>query len=158
MTLDVSPEISALSGETVGDAPVIAKRAAQSRVAIRDGQTIVIGGLMEDRTTDTVDKVPLLGDIPVLGALFRHSVKKKTKTELLIFLTPHVAQQPSDLEGMSESEASSKTIRGAVSEGALDEHLKAMQQGSPAAAAGPDKAEPEEKTQDETDDQGAVTK
>ncbi|HNQ34826.1 MAG TPA: type II secretion system secretin GspD, partial [bacterium] len=72
--LDVSPEISALTGTTVPisetvNAPVFAKRSATSRVAIQDGQTIVIGGLMEDRKTEEVKKVPLLGDIPLLGLL-----------------------------------------------------------------------------------------
>ena len=72
--LDVAPEISQLTGTTVPisresvTAPVIAKRSAQSRVGIKNGQTIVIGGLMEDRKTATVSKVPLLGDMPLLGA------------------------------------------------------------------------------------------
>ena len=136
VTLDVAPEISTLTGETVPisetvNAPVFAKRTAQCRVAIRDGQTIVIGGLMEDRTTESVNKVPVLGDIPGLGLLFRRTIRKKTKTELLIFLTPHVAQQPEDLEGMSKDEVSgSKVIRGAVSEGTFDEHLKGMERGA----------------------------
>src|SRR5207237_4739266 len=64
--MDVSPEISALTGTTIPisetvTAPVFAKRSAQSRVSIKDGQTIVIGGLMEDRKTSTIQKVPLIG-------------------------------------------------------------------------------------------------
>jgi general secretion pathway protein D len=138
--MDIYQEISAQTGKTVPisqtttqsvDAPVFARRAAQSRVAIRDGQTIVIGGLMEDRNTDTVRKVPILGDIPWLGALFRQTVKDKTKTELLIFLTPHVAKVPDDLKGMSANELeNSKVIRGAVEPGAFDEHMKGMNTGA----------------------------
>ena len=138
--MDIYQEISAQTGKTVPisqtttqsvDAPVFARRAAQSRVAIRDGQTIVIGGLMEDRNTDTVRKVPILGDIPWLGALFRQTVQDKTKTELLIFLTPHVAKIPDDLQGMSANELeNSKVIRSAVEPGAFDDHMKGMKTGA----------------------------
>jgi general secretion pathway protein D len=133
--MDIYPEISALTGQTVPisetvNAPVFARRAAQSRVAIRDGQTIVIGGLMEDRNTDHVDKVPILGDIPWLGALFSRTTKDKIKTELLIFLTPHVAKVPDDLQGMAASELeNSKVIRNSVEPGSFDEHLKGMNAG-----------------------------
>jgi general secretion pathway protein D len=133
--MDVYPEISArvIPGvrisETV-EAPVFSRRAAQSRVAIRDGQTIVIGGMMEDRNLDHVDKVPLLGDIPWLGALFRRTTLEKTKIELLIFLTPHVAKVPEDLQGMSANELeNSKVIRSAVEPGAFDNHMKGMNTG-----------------------------
>ena len=77
--LDVAPEISALTGQTVPisetvSSPVFAKRSAQSRVGVQNGQTIVIGGLMEDKKTQTVDKVPFLGDIPFIGNMrFRAS-------------------------------------------------------------------------------------
>ena len=101
--MEVSPEISTLTGETIpisdtANAQVIAKRSAQTRVSVMDGKTVVIGGLMEDNKTDTVRKIPLLGDIPVLGFLFRRTIKTKTKTELLIFLTPHVVMGPDDLQ------------------------------------------------------------
>jgi len=107
--LDVAPEISALTGTTVPisdtvSAPVIAKRSAQSRVGVRNGQTIVIGGLMEDRVTKSISKIPLLGDIPLIGELFKRTQDNKSKTELLIFLTPHVAAQPDMLEQMSNDE------------------------------------------------------
>ncbi|QOV91160.1 secretin N-terminal domain-containing protein [Humisphaera borealis] len=102
--MDVIPEISQLTGTTVPisdgvSAPVIAKRSAESRVAVRTGQTIVIGGLMEDRKTSTIAKIPILGDIPIIGSIFARTQIAKSKTELLIFLTPHVAQQPEQMEG-----------------------------------------------------------
>jgi general secretion pathway protein D len=134
--MDVYQEISAFTGQSVQisdtlNAPVYAKRVAQSRVAIRDAQTIVIGGLMEDRNTDHVDKVPFLGDIPGIGVLFQHTTKDKIKTELLLFLTPHVARVPDDLTTMSEGEmAGSKVIQGAVEPGAFDDHMKGMRQGA----------------------------
>jgi len=135
--MKVAPEISHLLTDTTVpisetvNAAVYAKRSAQTQVAIRDGQTIVIGGLMEDRLTDSVRKVPVLGDIPLLGALFRRTQKTKVKTELLIFLTPHVARDPDDLGPMSEDEmAGSKTIRQAPQGQAFEEHLEGLQRGA----------------------------
>jgi len=134
--LDVVPEISTLTGESVPisetvDAPVFAKRSAQSRVAIQDGQTIVIGGLMEDQKTETIRKVPMLGDVPYLGRLFRRTIKESAKTELLIFLTPHVAQQPTALEPMSDEEMrGSEVVPGAVGPGVFDKHLEGMRRGA----------------------------
>jgi len=134
--LDVAPEISALTGDTVPIsetvfAPVYANRSATSRVAIHNGQTIVIGGLMEDKKTENVRKVPLLGDIPLLGALFRRTTTDLTKTELLIFLTPHVAQEPASLEEMSADEMSgSKVVPNAVAPGTFHEHMEGLQRGA----------------------------
>ncbi len=133
--LDVAPEISQLTGTTVPisagvAAPVIAKRSAESRVAIRNGETIVIGGLMEDRKTLTISKVPLLGEIPLLGELFRRTQIDKTKTELLIFLTPHVALQPASLNDMSRDEMTgTKLTPQAVEPGVFPEHLRGMERG-----------------------------
>ena len=106
VTMDVSQEISAISDTTVKisdtvDAAVFAKRSSENRVIARSGQTVVIGGLMEDRKTDNVSKVPLLGDIPMLGALFRHTEKDNSKTELLIFITPTVAANDKELVKIS---------------------------------------------------------
>ena len=131
--LDVTPEISALTGTTVPisdtvNAPVFAKRSATSRVAIQDGQTIVIGGLMEDRKTDEVKKVPFLGDIPLIGTLFRRTTTQNTKTELLIFLTPHVAAQPEMLTDISAGELEGAVIiPKAVQPGAFEKYLKEME-------------------------------
>ncbi len=107
----VSPEISNLSDQKVAiaagyDAPVINSRTADTVVLTPDGQTVVIGGLMENRATESESKVPLLGDIPLLGMLFKRKIKDNVKTELLIFLTPHIVQQPAQLAGMTAKERS----------------------------------------------------
>ncbi len=134
--MDVAPEISALTGTSVPisetvNAPVFARRNAFSRVAIRNGQTIVIGGLMEDRKTETISKVPLLGDIPILGHAFKRTQSTKAKTELLIFLTPQVAPTPEVVEDISRSEIqSSKVVPTAVQRGAFQEHMDAMGRGA----------------------------
>ena len=108
----VSPEISNLSAKTVpistGSnpvfAPVIDKRSADTVVVTPDGQTVIIGGLMENSKTATDSKIPILGDIPGLGALFKRKARGNTKTELIIFLTPHIVMQPSQLAGLSQIE------------------------------------------------------
>jgi general secretion pathway protein D len=134
--MDVVPEISTQTGETVPisetvDAAVFAKTSAETRVAINDGRTIVIGGLMEDKVIDAVRKVPLLGDIPLLGALFRRTVKETAKTELLIFLTPHVAREATALVDMSRDEVEgAEILPDAVRPGLFEEHMKGLQRGA----------------------------
>ena len=98
---------------------------------MQNGQTVVIGGLMEDRKTETIDKVPLLGDIPWIGEAFKRRQQQKTKTELLIFLTPHVAQRPDSLPGMSKQEIEgSKLVPGAVDSNAFQEHMDGLKRGA----------------------------
>ena len=123
--LDVVPQVSELTGQTVTiqagvSAPVFSLIAAQSRVAIKNGQTIIIGGLMQDQITESVNKIPILGDIPGLGMLFSQSSKQKGKTELLFFLTPIVAFQPDSLKPLTGAEqGGTKVIPSAVRAGHL---------------------------------------
>lgn len=106
----VSPQTSALDSTlsvpiAAGvNAPVIDVRSADTVVVTPDGQTVVIGGLMESNKASTESKIPLLGDIPLLGNLFKRKVNSNAKTELLIFLTPHIVRTPAQLAGMSEKE------------------------------------------------------
>ena len=105
----VSPEISSLSATTVAisntvNSPVIDKRSADTVVVTPSDQTVVIGGLISTQVIDQENKVPLLGDIPVLGYAFKRNIKKNQKTELLIFLTPHVVADPNDLSGLATAE------------------------------------------------------
>jgi len=133
VTMDVTPEISATTGKTVPisetvNAAVFAKRSSKTRVVVRDGQTIVIGGLIEDESTETVRKVPLVGDIPILGALFQRTVQNKSKTELLIFLTPRVATKAEELTAISEAEKSRSNIgRNGPNADAFKQHMEGMQ-------------------------------
>jgi hypothetical protein len=106
-------------------------RSAESRVEVTNGQTVVIGGLMEDRKTRFLDKVPILGDIPILKYAFSRTREAKTKTELLIFLTPHVAERPELLGGMSEDEMGGTTLTpNAVEPGMFDDHMRNMKRGA----------------------------
>jgi general secretion pathway protein D len=105
----LSPEISALSDQTVPisntvSSPVIDKRSADTVVVTPSGKTIVIGGLIASQKVEQVRKVPLLGDIPLLGWAFKRTVKKDTKTELLIFMTPNVVRDADEMARLSISE------------------------------------------------------
>jgi general secretion pathway protein D len=105
----VSPEISSLSATTVPisntvNSPVIDQRLADTVVVTPSDKTVVIGGLISTQTQDSDRKVPLLGDIPIIGFAFKRKIKSDVKTELLIFLTPHVVQNPGDLDRVSNGE------------------------------------------------------
>jgi general secretion pathway protein D len=142
VNMTVVPQITTRTGETVQISEelfpeVFATRSASTRVAVFDGQTIVIGGLIEDQMNESIRKVPLLGDIPLAGALFRRTVKEKSKTELLIFLTPHVAKKPEDLTPISDNERSRSSLnKDETTSGVFQKHYEGMQ--------GPPKESPEE--------------
>nr|WP_306439757.1 type IV pilus secretin PilQ family protein [Vibrio japonicus] len=76
-----------------GEAVAIKTQRIGTQVLVNNGETVVLGGIFQHNVTDTVDKVPLLGDIPLLGALFRRSYQQMGKSELLIFVTPKVVIQ-----------------------------------------------------------------
>lgn len=107
----VSPEISTLAGKDESipisngaEAPVINVRSADTVVVTPDGQPVIIGGLMQNIEGEAENKIPVLGDLPLLGAAFRHRVKNSSKTELIIFLTPHIVSAASELAALSASE------------------------------------------------------
>ncbi|MBK8479975.1 MAG: type II secretion system secretin GspD [Proteobacteria bacterium] len=77
--------------------PATSKREVKTTVVVRDQQTVVIGGLMADTVRETESKVPILGDIPVIGALFRQTQRSVQKTNLIIVLTPYVIRDQNDL-------------------------------------------------------------
>jgi general secretion pathway protein D len=101
--LEIEEEISE-QGATSGTLGVVSinRRTARTEVMVRDQQTIVIGGLMRDAIQNKEDKVPVLGDIPILGALFRKTSKTKRKTNLLLILTPYIIRDPGDLREIFE--------------------------------------------------------
>ncbi|MBI5722766.1 MAG: hypothetical protein HZA50_02325 [Planctomycetes bacterium] len=99
VNLAVSPEISDIADSTVTinagtKAIVVNTRKAQTTVSVRDGHTIIIGGLISTKEQAQEDKVPILGDIPLLGLLFRSTKVIKHRAELLIILTPHIVRSP----------------------------------------------------------------
>lgn len=101
--LELSEEISD-AGSPIGalGAIPINKRTANTTLIVRDQQTVVIGGLVRDAVSTGQTKIPLLGDIPVLGVLFRQTQKKTQKTNLLLILTPHIIRDQDDLRAVFE--------------------------------------------------------
>lgn len=93
ITLYVNPEVEEVIGEVAaGDnvAPITSKRTVETVVHLTNNETMVIGGLIRENRRDTVSKVWLLGDIPLIGNLFRHKDKSSQQTDLLIFITPRL--------------------------------------------------------------------
>jgi type IV pilus assembly protein PilQ len=86
--LEVAPKADFQNGVTLEGTPIISTRRASTHVKVRDGQTIVIGGLIRDSVIRNVKRVPILGRIPILGALFSSQKSTKVKTELIVFITP----------------------------------------------------------------------
>ena len=94
--------IEGVTGSSV-NTPTTAKRQVQTVVSMKSGSTIVIGGLIRDDKTSVEKKVPILGDLPLIGNLFRLKRDQVQKTNLLMFITPHVVSSQSDLEKVSEA-------------------------------------------------------
>jgi general secretion pathway protein D len=101
--LDINEEISE-AREPQGQLGVvpITKRNATTKLVVKDQQTVVIGGLMRNRVTHTQQKIPLLGDIPVLGVLFRKTTNTMQKSNLVLVLTPYVIREQDDLRKVFE--------------------------------------------------------
>jgi type II secretion system protein D len=104
--LDVAPEISALSTSTVEisagfNASIINNRAAKTTVTVQDGHTIIIGGLITVREEDRVKKVPVLGDVPVLGNFFKSRKTTRQRIELLVILKPHIIRTVEEADAVT---------------------------------------------------------
>jgi general secretion pathway protein D len=110
VTLEVTPEVSALDQtrqvpiSSNATAPTITRNRAQTIVTVRHGQTVVIGGLIREQDERIRQKVPILGDIPVLGFLFGKTDAVKRRRELMIFLTPYVVSTQPQLEELTALE------------------------------------------------------
>ena len=93
--LEVKPEVSKIFDWTgpYNEIPILMIRQTETQVVIKNGDTLVIGGLVKDEKTEGVNKVPLLGDIPFLGWLFKHKTTKTEKIDLVIFLTPTILER-----------------------------------------------------------------
>lgn len=93
ISLDVAPKVSQASALAAGNsagAPTVDSRDAKTNVLVKDGETVVIGGLISDSASNQISKIPLLGDIPILGWLFKKKSIVRTRAELLIFVTPRI--------------------------------------------------------------------
>jgi general secretion pathway protein D len=98
VALEVKQEVSSATSETAFNAPVISTRSVQTQLLVKDGQTVVLGGLTDKQKEDVHAGLPLLSSIPWIGGLFGHSSHQTTETELFVFLTPHVIRSDEDAE------------------------------------------------------------
>jgi len=133
----VTPEISSLAARTEWvpvssgqggqtAAPVINSRSADTVVVVPDGQTVVIGGLMQSQKEEGESKIPVLGDIPVLGNLFKSKHKGTVKTELIIFLTPKIVEEPRQLASMTSAEKANSPAVQSMMERDLSQFLDSL--------------------------------
>ena len=129
VVMDVSQIISSIADQAIPVAPdqdavVFNQRELTTQVAVGHGQTVVIGGLVQDELSETIRKVPLVGDIPLLGEFFKRTERSKVKTELLLFLTPEVIETPDQLTPAAEKiKSESETLDNAVEPGRMQDHL-----------------------------------
>jgi general secretion pathway protein D len=100
--LSVSQEVSNATTETAFDAPVISTRSIRTDLLIKDGQTVVLGGLSDRERDVSTEGVPLLSSIPFIGGLFGRYSRTSTETELFVFLTPRVIRNDDDAERLSD--------------------------------------------------------
>lgn len=96
ITVHIRPEVSSVTGfrGDRSDLPVVATRQAETTVRLKDGSSVVIGGLLNEEKTTSYTKVPVLGSLPVVGALFRHENTTTSKRDLVIEVTPHLLPEP----------------------------------------------------------------
>ena len=92
ITLTISPTVSSLVGTTVAQLPIVATRTVITTVRVKSGETAVLAGLVSDQEQVTIKRVPFLGNIPLVGELFKHVEKRPQHNEILIFVTPTVLE------------------------------------------------------------------
>ncbi|MHC4716022.1 MAG: secretin N-terminal domain-containing protein, partial [Planctomycetota bacterium] len=135
--MEVSPEISSIADATVQisenlNAIIINRRSAETTVTVQDGHTVVIGGLITNKVHNIEKKVPLLGDIPLLGALFKSTKAVKERTELLVILTPRILRTPTDADVLANKQIRSlRLARGLHADSSIGELLNPLRDITP---------------------------
>jgi general secretion pathway protein D len=98
--LKIDQQVTKLDAQSQAGTPTTLKRAAKTTVVVKDNETVVIGGLIDESSGTSIYKVPLLGDIPILGWLFKSLVTTREKTNLFVFITPHIIRTQADASDM----------------------------------------------------------
>jgi len=88
--MELHPEVNTVTGRTSDNLPEMNRRTVDTTVRVKDGQTITIGGLLQEDESTTSKKVPILGDLPIIGYLFKTRTFSQTQKELVIYITPHI--------------------------------------------------------------------
>jgi general secretion pathway protein D len=101
--MDIEQEIKKIvEGTEFLENPSVFNRQISSKITVKDERTIVIGGLIREDVTEIEKKVPLLGDIPLLGLFFRKRTKQRTRTNLMVFITPHIITADEQISQITE--------------------------------------------------------
>ncbi|HSH93995.1 MAG TPA: secretin N-terminal domain-containing protein, partial [Roseimicrobium sp.] len=125
VTMEVTQTANELQGFTSFNAPIVNQRQADTTVSVKDGETIILGGIIRNTVNSTVKKLPILGDLPILGNLFKSTSKQNVKTELLVFLSPRVVRDPAEARKLREdgekgmSPETKKALEGAIKTGTV---------------------------------------
>lgn len=98
ITAELHPEYSEIIGFNASF-PIIANRKVDATLRVHDGETIVLGGLFEDTSSETISKLPFLGDIPILGQFFKNKATARQRDEVVFFITPHILTAAPDKTG-----------------------------------------------------------
>jgi len=97
ITVEIEPEVSDVIGTGAVGLPVVSRRTVTTKVRVKEGETIIIGGLLQKNESTTRKKIPLLGDIPILGYLFSNTSKTVNENEVVIFITPHILNEAGEV-------------------------------------------------------------
>ena len=133
VTMEVEPEISSLSSSSVdlgngGQAPIFNERKATTTVSVQDGHTIIIGGLISTSDDERDEKVPVLGDIPLLGIAFRSRRVVTQRTELIIILTPHVISGVENSDSITQKAIERSKLKHGEALRVIEKQLQESQQ------------------------------
>lgn len=104
ITAEITPNVSNSEKTNNEGYPNVSTRSINTTVRLNDGQTLILGGLIKNQETEFRYKIPLLGDLPILGPLFRHSGKTRSKSNLIVFITPHIVKGDSEVDIDSQLE------------------------------------------------------
>jgi general secretion pathway protein D len=131
VTIELKQEISSISGENIQltegvSSPVFSTREIDTNVTVRDGETVVIGGLIEHRKSEGENKVPILGDLPGIGPLFRSTSVSDDRKELLVVMTVDVLRTDEDMRRMSEHERETYELSPWIRQNPLMEGLRIL--------------------------------
>ncbi len=129
VTIELNQKVSNFSGENIQltegvSSPIISEREVDTNVTVRDGETVVVGGLITSRESESENKVPLLGDIPILGQLARANFVTTQKTELLMVLSVDILRTDEDLKKMSVEERDRFVMPDTIRQSPLMEGLR----------------------------------
>ncbi len=136
VTMEISQEISNFSGENIQlteglSQPIISERTVETNVTVRNGDTVVIGGLITTRESEGESKIPLLGDIPYLGVLFRSTQKSYNRTELLVVLTVDILDDAEGMQWISEKQLAQYELSPQIRQSPLMESLRIRAEENP---------------------------